>query len=51
MFYNLGPSSLFLSMIPDPLAQSVTRLTADPGVASSIPGRYHTFVENDHEII
>ena len=22
-----------------------------PGVASSIPARYHTFVENDHEII
>ena len=26
-------------------------LTADPGVASSIPTRYHTFVEIDHEII
>ena len=27
-------------------------LTADPGVASLIPGaRYHTFVEIDHEII
>ena len=26
-------------------------LTADPGVASSIPGRAHTFVEIDHEII
>ena len=25
-------------------------LTADPGVASSIPARYHTFVEIDHEI-
>ena len=39
------------------VAQSVTCLatdaclTADPGVASSIPGRYHTFVEMDHEII
>ena len=38
-------------------AQSVTCLatdaclTADPGVASSIPARYHTFVEIDHEII
>ena len=37
--------------------QSVTclatdaRLTADPGVASSIPARSHTFVEIDHEII
>ena len=26
-------------------------VTADPGVASSIPARYHTFVEIDHEII
>ena len=26
-------------------------LTADPGVASSIPAQYHTFVEIDHEII
>ena len=26
-------------------------LTADPGVASSIPARYHTFEEIDHEII
>ena len=25
-------------------------LTADPGVASSIPARSHTFVEIDHEI-
>ena len=25
--------------------------TADPGVASSIPVRYHTFVEIDYEII
>ena len=28
-----------------------TCLTADPGVASSIPARFHTFVEIDHEII
>ena len=27
------------------------KLTADPGVASSIPARSHTFVEIDHEII
>ena len=38
------------------IAQSVTCLatdvcmTADPGIASSIPARYHTFVEIDHEI-
>ena len=39
------------------VAQSVTclataaGLTADPGVASSIPARSHTFMEIDHEII
>ena len=39
------------------VAQSVTclatdaYLTADPGVASSILARFHTFVEIDHEII
>ena len=30
--------------------QSVTWLTADPGVGSSIPARSHTFLEVDHEI-
>ena len=33
------------------LAQSVTCLTADPGVASSILARSHSFVEIDHDII
>ena len=42
---------------PGCVAQSVTCLatdaclTADPGVTSSIPAWYHTFVEIDHEII
>ena len=42
---------------PGRVSQSVTclvtdaSLTADPGVASSIPARSHTFVEIDHEII
>ena len=46
----------FFFFIPCRVAQSVTCLatdaclTADPGVASSIPARYHTFVEIDHEI-
>ena len=45
------------SLLPGRVAQLVTCLatdaclTADPGVASSIPARYHTFVEIDHEII
>ena len=43
--------------VPGRVAQSVTclatdaSLTADPGVASSISARSHTFVEIDHEII
>ena len=47
----------FIISIPGRVAQSVTCLatdaclTEDPGVASSIPARYHTFVEIDHEII
>ena len=46
-----------ISIIPGRIAQYVTCLatdaclTADPGVASSIPARSHTFVEIDHEII
>ena len=48
---------LHRSRIPGRIAQSVTCLatdvclTADPGVASSIPARPHTFVEIDLEII
>ena len=47
----------YLETRPGRVAQSVTCLatdaclTADPGVASSIPARYHTIVEIDHEII
>ena len=43
--------------LPGRVAQSVTSLTtdasltADPGVASSIPVWSHTFVEIDYEII
>ena len=32
------------------VAQSVAYLSADPGVASSIPALSHTFVETDQEI-
>ena len=44
-------------ILPGRVAQSVTCLatdaclTADPGVASSIPVWSHTFVEIDHEMI
>ena len=53
----LGHTTYQISRVPGRVAQSVTCLatdaclTADPGVASSIPARYHTFVEIDHEII
>ena len=40
-----------LQWMPGCVVQSVTCLTADPGVASSIPVRSHTFVEIDHEMI
>ena len=50
-------SEIITRQLPGRVAQLVTCLatdaclTADPGVASSIPARYHTFVEIDHEII
>ena len=48
---------LIVKLLPGRVAQSVTCLatdvclTADSGVASSIPVRSHTFVEFDHEMI
>ena len=54
---SYGHGGTVSSHKPGRVAQSVTCLatdaclTADPGVASSIPARYHTFVEIDHEII
>ena len=47
----------YFQMEPGPIAQSVmclatdAGLTADPGIASSIQARSHTFVEIDYEII
>ena len=52
MFYH----TCNLILMPGRVSQSVTCLatdaclTADPGVASSIPVRSHTFVEIDHEM-
>ena len=46
----------YFFFLPGRVAQSVmclaidASLTADPGVASSIPARSHTFVEIDYEI-
>ena len=54
---GFGPVGQPIQRVPGRVAQSVTCLatdaclTADPGVASSIPVRSHTFVEIDHEII
>ena len=53
--YNLFQENCVCA--PGRVAQSVTclatdaYLAADPGVASSIPVRSHTFVEIDHEIL
>ena len=47
----------YIKILPGRVAQWVTCLatdasqTADPGVASSIPARSHTFMEIDQEII
>ena len=52
--FNLTPVN---NPLPGRVAQLVTclatvvSLSADPGVASLIPARSHTFVEIDHEII
>ena len=44
--------SAFISLdLPGHIALSVTSLTADPGVATSIPTRSPTLVEIVHEII
>ena len=57
LFLFIARFGLFTSLLPGCVAQSVTCLatdaclTADPGVASSIPVRSHTFVEIDHEMI
>ena len=54
---NFLLSTLNLSPAPGRVAQSVTclatdaSLTADSGVANSIPARSHTFMDIDHEII
>ena len=54
---DLSEAAYMISFLPGRVAQSVTCLatdaclTADPGVASSIPARSHTFVEIDREII
>ena len=54
---NENDTFLLEDVWPGRVAQSVTCLatdaclTADPGVASSIPVRSHTFVEIDHEMI
>ena len=56
-FEPITATFLQLQVSPGRVAQSVTCLatdaclTADPGVASSIPARSHTFVDIDHEII
>ena len=55
--YKTNVLIIMSQVLPGCVAQSVTCLatdaclTADQGVASSIPARSHTFVEIDHEMI
>ena len=55
--FRANPEYFHQAISPGRVAQSVTcqvtdaKLTADPGVASSIPARSHTFEEIDHAII
>ena len=57
IIFSFLPLAPPVPVLPGRVAQSVTCLatdaclSADPGVASSIPVRSHTFVEIDHEII
>ena len=57
MWYLCMSFPKYIYYRPGRVAQSVTclatdvRLTADPGVESSIPVRSHTFLEIDHEMI
>ena len=57
IFGHVATCKKFVVCLPGHVAQSVmclatdACLTADPGVASLIPARYHTFVEIDHGII
>ena len=44
-------SCCLLNTFTNSLDPDQASLTADPGVASSIPARSHTFVEIDREII
>ena len=39
------------AFLPGCVSQSATSLTADPGVASTIPVRSHTLMEIVHEVI
>ena len=48
--YGQGPSLGCVAQSVTCLATDAS-LTAEPGVASLIPARSHTFVEIDHEII
>ena len=55
--YSLTPLNMYVGQSQVFCIKPVTclatdaSLTADPGVASLIPARSHTFVEIDHEII
>ena len=43
--------SIFVNMMPGPVAQSIATSTTDPGATSKIPAWFYTLMEIDHEII
>ena len=47
----INPCCILPKYQPGPEVQSVASPTADSGITSSIPTRFHTFVAIDHEII
>ena len=47
----INPCCILPKYQPGPKVQSVASPTADSGIMSSIPTRFHTFVAIDHEII
>ena len=57
LFSHTRDTTIIYEKVPGHVAQSVTclatdaSLTADPGVASSIPAQSHTLVEIDCDII
>ena len=51
LFSDIQNESVNSSQVPGHVVQTLTCLTADPGLTSSNPAQPHTFLKIDHEII